>query len=164
MKGWFVKLFLVLIFVALVANIVVAALRRSEGGFISADVIRAMAYGVIVAANLFIAGAGVYFTARTRQKSGKTSALWGIRAFVVNLVVTVVLAIAPFLDPTDVIYNQFSKVSMVLLLIGLSNAAFLYAFYRDYLRTVGSSRSRSRRYRSTAMTTSPPAPTPASKE
>ena len=143
-SGWIVKVLLFLVFVALVANIVVAGVRK-EGGYIDEDLVKLLAYGVLVAANLFIAGSGAYFTMRTRQKSEKSSALWGLRAFAVNLIATVVLALAPFFSSSANRIEHIFAVSMVLLLFGLSNAAFLYAFYRDYLRTVGSRRSRSRR-------------------
>ncbi|MHC4469985.1 MAG: hypothetical protein ACYTDY_08590 [Planctomycetota bacterium] len=168
MKSWFPRLMLVLIFVALVANIVVAGLSETGEGVLGPEIVKYLAFGVLVIANLCIAGAGIYFTTRTRQKSEKTSALWGRRGFGVNIGITLGLAIAPFFSavsedaegPQDPILSG----SLLLLLFGVSNIVFLYAFYRDYLRTTGSRRSRTRRYRSTEMAPSAPPKEPAKRK
>ena len=72
-----------------------------------------------------------------------------------NILVTVLFALAPwfFYPPgakEEEFMYRFLDISLVLLALGSSHGIFLYAFYREYKRTVGaaggtSGRPRSRR-------------------
>ncbi len=141
MKGrGIVVVLLVLIFLALVANLAVSAiLGRSP---ITEDMVKAIAFWALVVADFALSGAGIYFTTRSYQKFEKSSVEWGRRGFLAHAVVTAVFALAPWMffkvpeeiTRADAMFNM----SLVLLLFGLANGTFLFSFYRDYIRTTGS--------------------------
>ena len=136
--GLFVKLMMVLIFLALVANVVVAA--RYEKSLLDIEGLKAVTFWALVAANLFMAGAGVYFTTRAHQQHEKASIEWGRRGFVVNIVVTGILTISPWLfynHAEIAVPDAMMEIAQILLLFGVSGGTFLFSFYREYRRNVG---------------------------
>lgn len=151
--GILVTILLVLVFLALVANVVVVA--QTGKSPITESIVKGLAFWALAVANFCMAGAGMYFTTRAHQKHEKSSIEWGRRGFVVNFVVTLVLTLAPwfFYETT----KEFTRVdamfdvSLILLLFGISGGTFLYAFYREYLRNVGNRPGGSRGARRTPM-------------
>jgi len=149
MKSWFVRVMMLLIFLALVANLVVSAI--SGDTLIGEETTKMIAFFSLVAANVFIAGAGIYFTTKANQKHERESLKWSRRAFGVNMIATLVFGIAPyvFYEVTE----GFSRgeamldVALILLLFGVSNATFGFAAYRDYVRSVSSRSDRGPRPR-----------------
>ena len=149
MKGVFVKLMLVLVFLALVANLVTTALR--DQSFITVDAVTQISFWALFAANLCIAGAGIYFTTRALSKHERSSVEWGRRGFMVNLILAVVFSLAPWyfyeITPEFAITEAMFEISLILLFFGLSQGIFLYAFYREYMRgTVARPRGSARRH------------------
>lgn len=151
--GLLVTILLVLIFLALVANVVVVA--QTGQSPISESIVKGLAFWALAVANFCIAGAGMYFTTRAHQKHEKSSMEWGRRGFLVNAVVSLVLTLAPwfFYETT----KEFTRVdamfdvSLILLLFGLSSGTFLFSYYREYVRNVGGRPGRSRGGRRTPM-------------
>lgn len=143
--GLFFRAMLVLIFLALVANVVIVAVRGES--LVTLPILKAAVFGALGLANLFLAGAGIYFTTRAHQKHEKSSIEWGRRGFIVNALVTVLLLLAPwFFFPSEVSRVQaMFDVSCVLLLFGASSGTFTFSFYREYLRNVGDRGAPSRR-------------------
>jgi hypothetical protein len=133
--GLFVRVLLVLIFLALVANLVVTAVRGES--FLTPETVKVASYWALFIANLCIAGAGVYFTTQSYSKHEKSTVAWGRRGFVVNFVLALVFSLAPwyFYRVPDEISraDAMLEVTQILLLFGISQGTF--AFYCDYLRS-----------------------------
>jgi hypothetical protein len=131
---------LILIFLALVANLVFVAVTNKS--FIDDKMVPWGLFGILIVANSCVAGAGFYFVNKAHQKYEKSSLLWARRAFLVTFGVNALLAVAPrFFMPTgDVTITReeaLLDVSIVLLLVGVPTALFAMAFYRDYRRVLG---------------------------
>lgn len=137
MKSILVKILLLLVFLALVANLAVSAVTGES--VIGQDHVKLIAFAALLVANLSIAGAGIYFTSRSYQERERSSVRWGRRSFVLNVLITALLGLAPwlFFEVTEEFsrYEAMFNVSLILLLFGLSNGAFAYSFYREYVRS-----------------------------
>ena len=148
MKGKFGAVMLVLVFLALVANLVFVAARGESP--VGVNAVYVIVFAGLVLANLTLAGAGVYFVVRAHQKREKGSLGWARRAFVGCGVGTVLLALAPWFFYPDVKDTEGTRkamfdVGVFLFALGLSTAFFTYAAYRDYLRVASSRGSGTRR-------------------
>ena len=134
--GVFVKVMLVLVFLALVANLVTTAVRGES--FITTATVKLVAFWALFAANLCIAGAGIYFTTSALSRHERSSMQWGRWGFLLNLVLAAVFSLAPWffyeITAEFSITEAMFEISLILLFFGLSQGIFLYSFYRDYSR------------------------------
>jgi hypothetical protein len=137
MKSAFVRIMLVLLFLALVANVVVTAVRGDS--FITRKMVMFFAFVALVVANLSISGAAVYFTTKAREKSERSALKWSRRGFVVNIVLAAVLGAGPwlFFPGAKSLEPVLLDCAVLLLGLGVSNGVFALSAYRDYLRAVG---------------------------
>ena len=146
--GLFVRALLVLVFLALVANLVLYVLEGKVLG--DERWLEFAIYGAIAAGGLALAGAGIYFTSRSYAQHQRAYVQWLRRGFIANAVILLLFTLAPwFFDPDasdsgDVRRAMFD-VGVFLFGLGVSTALFAYAAYRDYLRIIGSRGSGSRR-------------------
>ena len=131
---------LILIFLALVANLVFVAVTNKS--IVDDKMVPWVLFGILIVANSCVAGAGFYFVNKAHQKFEKSSLLWARRAFFVTLGVNTLLALAPkfFMTVGEVNITReeaLLDVSIVLLLVGVPTSLFAMAFYRDYRRVLG---------------------------
>jgi uncharacterized membrane protein YidH (DUF202 family) len=135
--GLFVRALLVLVFLALVANLVLYALEGKVLG--DERWLEFAIYGAIAVAGLALAGAGIYFTTRSQTQHPRSSTQWMRRAFVVNAVILLLFTVAPWFFYPDVkdsagVRKAMFDVGVFLFGLGVSTAVFAFAAYRDYLR------------------------------
>ncbi len=137
MKGIFARIMLVLVFLALVANLVVSAVTGQSA--VTLSLARVLVFGALAVANAVFAGAGVYYTTKARAKHEKSSLLWARRGFVWMIVFTAVLTISPwFFYRYDLsLDDRLFDISLLLLLTGVTAGIFTFAFYREYARAAG---------------------------
>jgi amino acid transporter len=135
--GIFVRIMLVLVFLALVANLVLFVVTGESKG--SVKLLEHVIYFSIFAANLFLVGAGVFFTTASNRKHRRGYVEWARRGFVANGVIAVLFGISPWLFEEE----RFDA-GVVLVALGISTIIFVYAAYRDFLRVRGTG-SRTRR-------------------
>lgn len=162
MKSPIVILLLVLIFLALVANLAMLAVTGESP--IDEEMVKVIAFWGLVAANLTLAGAGVYFVSKAFGKTEKSSLVWARRGYAVNIVVTAVFALAPWFFYDYVKTKDFTRsdsmfeIALVLLLFGIPHAIFTLSSYKEYLRSAGSRPKRLHRDHSSAFGPSSGAP------
>jgi hypothetical protein len=136
-SGLFLRVLLVLVLLALIANLVLYAVRGKILG--DETWLEFGIYGAIAAANLFLAGAGLTFTSRSYAKHQRSALLWYRYGFVANAVLTILFVVSPWVfypdrGPKAAMFD----VGVFLFALGISTAIFTYAAYRDYLRVAGS--------------------------
>ena len=148
--GLFVRALLVLVFLALIANLVLYALEGKVMG--DERWLEFAIYGAIAVAGLAIAGAGIFFTSRSQAQHPRGSIQWMRRGFIVNAVILLLFTVAPWFfypdvrDSADVRKAMFD-VGVFLFGLGVSTAVFAFAAYRDYLRIAVNRGSGARRRR-----------------
>jgi glucose dehydrogenase len=131
---------LVLIFLALIANLVIVAVTSQSP--VTEDILQIVLFWALAGANLAMSGAGIYFVTRAHSKHEKSALLWARRAFAATLLVNVLLSIAPWVfievgKDVDTRLDAMFNTSIMLLLFGVPVALFTMAFYRDFRRIVG---------------------------
>lgn len=150
MKSTIVVVLMVLIFLALVANLALVAIGGESA--VGEQEVRQISFWGLVAANLALAGGGAYFVFRAYKKTEKTTYVWALRGYIANIIVTIVFALAPWFF-YDFAVEGFTRaeamfeIALVLLLFGVPHAVFTYSWYREYLRAVGSRPKRTRKTR-----------------
>jgi hypothetical protein len=142
--GLFLRAILVLVFLALVANLVLYALKGKVVG--DERWLEIAIYGAIAVAGIALSGAGIYFTTRSLAQHARSSTQWMRRAFATNAVLLVLFTLAPWFfypggDPRRAMFD----VGVFLFALSLSTAFFTYAAYRDYVRMASSRGAGSRR-------------------
>ena len=157
MKGRFGKILLILVFLALVANLVVVVITNTSP--VGEMAVRYIVFGSLVIANLIFAFAGITFVTKSHQMRERTSLVWARRGFIVYGLSTIILGLAPWLfyiyDSVP-IEDRLFDVSLLLLLFGFTNGIFTLAFYREYLRGTGSRSSNAKASRRRRRSDPPP--------
>ena len=146
--GLFVRALLVLVFLALIANLVLYALEGKVLG--DERWLEFAIYGAIAVAGLALAGAGIFFTWRTYSHHPRGSTQWMLRGFIANAVILSLFTLAPWFFYPDVqeaadVRKAMFDVGVFLFGLGVSTAFFVYAAYREYLRIAVNRGSGSRR-------------------
>ena len=154
--GLIVRVLLVLVFLALVANLVLYALEGKVLG--DERWLEFAIYGAISLGGLFMAGAGIFFTSPSIAQHQRGSTQWLRRGFITNAVILVLFTIAPWFFYPDVKSSADTRKAMFdvgVFLVGLSvsTAIFTYASYRDFQRMTAVRGSGSRRRTSTTSST-----------
>jgi hypothetical protein len=138
MKGTFPRIMLVLVFLALVANVVVTAVMGQS--FITRQMLFRLLFGGLIVANLCISGAAIYFTSKALAKNERSSLKWSRRGFVANVGIALLFGAGPWVfpfHPDALLFEAMRDYAFFLLLLGVSNGVFAIAAYRDFVRAVG---------------------------
>jgi hypothetical protein len=154
MKGKIQTVLLVLVLVALLANVVlqVTGIGKSKGLL---PYIPLVLHLLMVTVNLGILVTGLAFTVAAWRRRDKSSFRWAAFGFVAALVFIVGLAASPWWlffdkDPARV----FTDLTVALMGLAVPYGFFAYAFYREYVRLAGNHPSDSHRHHRSA----PPGP------
>ncbi len=141
MSKWVIGL-LILIFLALVANLVFVALQNRS--FVDIAMVPYGLFGILVLADALVSVAGFLFVMKANHHHEKSAFLWARRAYFATFVVIVLLAMAPWLffevgggkenaSRADALINA----SIMLLIFGVPVGLFTMAFYREFRRIAG---------------------------
>jgi len=131
---------LILIFLALVANLVFVAVEGRS--FVDARMLPYGLFGILVLADVLVSAAGFLFVTKAHGQYEKSSFVWARRAYVATFIVILLLAMAPwvFIDVGKDVNSRTDALvdmSMILLLFGVPMALFTMAFYLDFRRVSG---------------------------
>ncbi len=141
MKGMFWKVMAVLVFLALVGNLMALSGMAGDDPGDAEGLLVYTVFVVLVAGNLLAGVAGIVFTTKAHEKHEKSSLLWLRRAFVVSVVETALMAGGPWLFVLGKSDTSFRILvfSLVLLPFGILTGVFAIAAWREYVRVVGRS-------------------------
>lgn len=132
---------LILIFLALVANLVYVAVE--DRSFVDSRMVPYGLFGILVLADVLVSVAGFLFVNKAHGQHEKSSFVWARRAYIATFVVILLLSMAPWVfievgkdvgSRADALLNM----SIILLLIGVPIALFTMAYYLDFRRVSGS--------------------------
>jgi hypothetical protein len=130
---------LILIFLALVANLVYVAV--ADRSFVDTRMLPYGLFGLLVLANVLVTVAGFLFVTKAYQKHDKSTFTWAQRGYFVTFIVIALLTIAPwfFFDVgkgkgTETRAEALVDAALILLLLGVPTALFTMAFYTEFRR------------------------------
>lgn len=131
------------------ANLAVGQFRTGESqrpeGFLSEQLVLAVAFWVPLAVIAAAAGFGTYWTVRTAQRREKSSLVWTRNSFIFGLALALLLVVA-VQDPK--IFKREWLAAWAAFLIAVQLCFFAYAAFREYRHTVGGGGSGGGRRRS----------------
>lgn len=138
MSKWVIGL-LILIFLALVANLVFVATNNRS--FVDTAMLQYGLFGLLVLGDALLAVAGFLFVLKANQHHEKSAFIWARRGYLATFIVVALLAMAPWVfievgaghDRAAALIDM----SIILLLFGVPSALFTMAYYREFRRVTG---------------------------